>query len=143
MKMRWQDFLIIPALLIGFVSGYKAKETEPLATAEPVYSEVLRITPGEVITKIEVIKDIQTEIEYVPIEIEPAISTADRVEFSSVEWIDPKTIPDTFPIWDLKTGGDLAVHLIEEHVVNAAQIEGWSFKDLRKLHSYIHNGHTL
>lgn len=141
--MRWQDFLVVPALLAGFYFGYKAKEAEPLATAEPFYSEVLRVTPGEVITKVEIVKDIQTEIEYIPIEIPTAITTTDKAEFSSVVWINPDTIPETSPIYHLKTGGSLAKHLIEEHVVNAAQIEGWSEKDLIKLHSYIHNGHTL
>lgn len=58
------------------------------------------------------------------------------------EWVDPKSIPQT-KNWYIIGGGNMRNHLIKDHGVREAQIEGWGEKDLSRLHSYLHNGNTI
>lgn len=59
--------------------------------------------------------------------------------------IDPDRVPINGPMWDLKpvdTIETLVPHL-EEHEVVSSQVVGWTHPQLKKLHSYLHNGGKL
>jgi hypothetical protein len=74
----------------------------------------------------------EPEVEYIAVEPEP-----------KEPWIDPNKVPINGPMWYLKpvdTIETLVPHIEKEHGVKPHQVIGWYHHQLKKLHSYLHNG---
>lgn len=96
---------------------------------------------------VEVIKEVEVPVtEYVRVEVPKIIEKEIPVErvknTQSIQWIDPDSIPITYPAAYVR-GMTTYQHLTRDHGVHPQQIRGWSEPDMTKLHTYLHNGGKL
>lgn len=152
-------FFLGSSLIVGGTKLYEDKKSYKILRSEPIIVESESLIESEVAVEPEAVKVESAPFKVLPPTLDgPEEKTGDHPpipivknskpitkKYSSTLYrIKPSSIPDTYPHWEYYGSGTLKNHLHTTHGVAYELMAMFiSEKDLKKLHSYLHNGYDL